>query len=144
MLLLQQTSQIYHYKSWNYYSFLCMKNTSMKEIKMYTSLLLSLIFYNKMNYLLNVQPKLAPLNPTTNVNAKDNNNNQAVNAPFDEDEFINPFFTPIHKVAKSSSCNVDTSNMHTFYQRHRSDYHWTRDHPLEQVHGYPSKPVQTR
>ncbi|GJU04160.1 hypothetical protein Tco_1114498 [Tanacetum coccineum] len=93
-----------------------------------------------MNYLLNVQPKLAPLNPTTNVNAEDNNNNQAVNAPFDEDEFINPFFTPIHKVAKSSSRNVDTSNMHIFYQRHRSDYHWTRDHPLEQVRRYPSKP----
>ncbi|GJX96908.1 hypothetical protein Tco_0352706 [Tanacetum coccineum] len=34
--------------------------------------------------------------------------------------------------------------MHTFYQRHRSDYHWTKNHPLEQVRGNPSKPVQTR
>ncbi|GKE45420.1 retrovirus-related pol polyprotein from transposon TNT 1-94 [Tanacetum coccineum] len=34
--------------------------------------------------------------------------------------------------------------MHTFYQRHRSDYHWTKDHPLEQVRRNPSKPVQTR
>ncbi|GJV85156.1 retrovirus-related pol polyprotein from transposon TNT 1-94 [Tanacetum coccineum] len=29
-------------------------------------------------------------------------------------------------------------------QRHCFDYHWTKDHPLEQVHEYPSKPVQTR
>ncbi|GJY36075.1 retrovirus-related pol polyprotein from transposon TNT 1-94 [Tanacetum coccineum] len=36
------------------------------------------------------------------------------------------------------------SNMHTFYQRYHSDYHWTKDHPLEQVHGNPSKPVQIR
>nr|GEX65226.1 putative RNA-directed DNA polymerase [Tanacetum cinerariifolium] len=34
--------------------------------------------------------------------------------------------------------------MHTFYQRRHSDYHWTKDHPLEQVRGNPSKPVQTR
>ncbi|GJR24418.1 retrovirus-related pol polyprotein from transposon TNT 1-94 [Tanacetum coccineum] len=34
--------------------------------------------------------------------------------------------------------------MHIFYQRHRSDYHWTKDHPLEQVHRNPSKPMQTR
>nr|GEW27298.1 hypothetical protein [Tanacetum cinerariifolium] len=34
--------------------------------------------------------------------------------------------------------------MHTFYQRHCFDYHWTKDHPLEQVHEEPSKPVQTR
>ncbi|GJT36715.1 retrovirus-related pol polyprotein from transposon TNT 1-94 [Tanacetum coccineum] len=34
--------------------------------------------------------------------------------------------------------------MHKFYQRHRSNYHWTKDHPLEQVCGNPSKPVQTR
>ncbi|GKB17154.1 retrotransposon protein, putative, unclassified [Tanacetum coccineum] len=34
--------------------------------------------------------------------------------------------------------------MHTFYQRHRSDYHWTKNHQLEQIRGNPSKPVQTR
>ncbi|GKD99239.1 retrovirus-related pol polyprotein from transposon TNT 1-94 [Tanacetum coccineum] len=45
---------------------------------------------------------------------------------------------------ESFSHNIDTSNMHTFCQRHRSDYHWTRDHPLEQVCGNPSKQVQTK
>ncbi|GJZ33255.1 retrovirus-related pol polyprotein from transposon TNT 1-94 [Tanacetum coccineum] len=34
--------------------------------------------------------------------------------------------------------------MHTFYQRHRFDYHWTKDYLLEQVCRNPSKPVQTR
>ncbi|GKC34688.1 uncharacterized mitochondrial protein-like protein [Tanacetum coccineum] len=50
----------------------------------------------------------------------------------------------VQEVAESSSRNVNTSNMHTFYQRHRSDYHWTKDHPLEQVCGNPSKLVQTK
>ncbi|GJV48566.1 gag-pol polyprotein [Tanacetum coccineum] len=34
--------------------------------------------------------------------------------------------------------------MHTFYQPHDSEYRWTKDHPLEQVRGNLSKPVQTR
>ncbi|GJS36275.1 retrovirus-related pol polyprotein from transposon TNT 1-94 [Tanacetum coccineum] len=34
--------------------------------------------------------------------------------------------------------------MHTFYQPYDSEYRWTKDHPLEQVRGNPSKPVQTR
>ncbi|GKE08913.1 retrovirus-related pol polyprotein from transposon TNT 1-94 [Tanacetum coccineum] len=65
-------------------------------------------------------------------------------APFEAYEFINPFCTPIQEVAESSSCNIDNSNMHTFYQRHHFEYHWTKDHPLEQVRGNPSKSVQTR
>ncbi|GKA82592.1 retrovirus-related pol polyprotein from transposon TNT 1-94 [Tanacetum coccineum] len=39
-----------------------------------------------------------------------------------------------------SSRHVDPSNLHTFYQRYPSEYHWTRDHPLEQVTGNPSQP----
>ncbi|GKB69578.1 hypothetical protein Tco_0930990 [Tanacetum coccineum] len=34
--------------------------------------------------------------------------------------------------------------MHTLYQPYDSEYRWTKDHPLEQVRGNPSKPVQTR
>ncbi|GJV01362.1 retrovirus-related pol polyprotein from transposon TNT 1-94 [Tanacetum coccineum] len=34
--------------------------------------------------------------------------------------------------------------MHTFYQPYDSKYRSTKDHLLEQVHGNPSKPVQTR
>ncbi|GJZ38435.1 retrovirus-related pol polyprotein from transposon TNT 1-94, partial [Tanacetum coccineum] len=50
----------------------------------------------------------------------------------------------IREVAESSSRNIDNSNMHTFYQPHDSEYQWTKDHPLSQVRGNPSKLVQTR
>ncbi|GJW22086.1 hypothetical protein Tco_0032708 [Tanacetum coccineum] len=93
---------------------------------------------------LNVQPILEPIIPTINANAEENNNHQAENALFEAYEFINPFAPLGPEAAESSSRNIDTSNMHTFYQRHRSDYHWTKDHHLEQVRGDPSKPVQTR
>ncbi|GKA02303.1 integrase, catalytic region, zinc finger, CCHC-type containing protein [Tanacetum coccineum] len=75
---------------------------------------------------------------------EENNNDPAENASFEAYEFINPFDPPGPEAAESSSCNVDTLHMHTFYQRHRFDYHWTKDRPLEQVRGDPSKPVQTR
>ncbi|GJR74208.1 hypothetical protein Tco_0086573 [Tanacetum coccineum] len=61
-----------------------------------------------------IQPTIEPITPTTNVNAKENNNDQAADAQIDENEFYNIFSTP------------------------------TKDHPLEQVRGNPSKPVQTR
>ncbi|GJV35881.1 retrovirus-related pol polyprotein from transposon TNT 1-94 [Tanacetum coccineum] len=52
--------------------------------------------------------------------------------------------TPVREEAESSTRNVDNSNMHTFYQRHESKHQWTKDHSLEQVHGNPSKTMQTR
>ncbi|GJR59332.1 retrovirus-related pol polyprotein from transposon TNT 1-94 [Tanacetum coccineum] len=52
--------------------------------------------------------------------------------------------TPVFEEEESSSRHVDPSNMHTFYQRHPSEHHWTRDHPLEQVTGNPFQPVRTR
>nr|GEW06808.1 hypothetical protein [Tanacetum cinerariifolium] len=50
----------------------------------------------------------------------------------------------IFSVLCTMNFSLDNSNMHTFYQPHDSEYRWTKDHPLEQVHGNPSKPVQTR
>ncbi|GKC10508.1 retrovirus-related pol polyprotein from transposon TNT 1-94, partial [Tanacetum coccineum] len=67
-----------------------------------------------------------------------------LNAVFEGDLFINPFATPSTKSAKSSTQNVDPSNMHTFYQPYPHDYQWTKDHPLELVIGEPSRPVLTR
>nr|GEW92691.1 hypothetical protein [Tanacetum cinerariifolium] len=93
---------------------------------------------------LNVQPTLEPITPSTNVNAKENNTGQAKDARFEPYEFINPLCTPIQEVVESSSRKIDTSNMHTFYQRDYYDYHWTEDHMLEQVRRNPSKHVQTR
>ncbi|GJR80715.1 retrovirus-related pol polyprotein from transposon TNT 1-94 [Tanacetum coccineum] len=85
------------------------------EIKVCQSLSLSLIILNnKTHNLLNVQPTTEPIIQLTTVNAEEKNTDQAVDAQFEPYEFINPFCTP------------------------------TKDHPLEQVRGNPSKPVQTR
>nr|GFD29595.1 Gag-Pol polyprotein [Tanacetum cinerariifolium] len=66
------------------------------------------------------------------------------NAQVENDVLINIFCTPIQDRGKTSSRHVDSSNMHTFYQRHPSEHRWTKDHPLEQVIGNPSQSVRTR
>ncbi|GKC78790.1 retrovirus-related pol polyprotein from transposon TNT 1-94, partial [Tanacetum coccineum] len=83
----------------------------------------------------NIHPTSEPTTQT-NVHAEENNDNQA--------EFTNPFCTPIHEHAESSSRNIGNSNVQTFDQPQDSEYQWTKDHPLTQVRGNPSKPVQTR
>nr|GEU48644.1 hypothetical protein [Tanacetum cinerariifolium] len=67
----------------------------------------------------NIQPTSAPSTPTY-VHAEENNNNQAEEEHLPDDEFTNPFCAPIQEVVESSS------------------------HNIEQVHGNPSKPMQTR
>ncbi|GJS42864.1 retrovirus-related pol polyprotein from transposon TNT 1-94 [Tanacetum coccineum] len=84
---------------------------------------------------MNIHHTSEPSTPT-NVHAEENNDNQA--------EFTNPFCTPVQENAESSSRNIGTSNMHIFNQTQDSEYRWTKDHPLTQVRGNPSKPVQTR
>ncbi|GKC51840.1 hypothetical protein Tco_1074585 [Tanacetum coccineum] len=64
---------------------------------------------------LNIQTTHEPTTQEPTVTATENIN-QAENAKFDEDEFINIFGTPVHEVRESSSHHVDPSNMHTFYQ----------------------------
>ncbi|GJY03337.1 retrovirus-related pol polyprotein from transposon TNT 1-94 [Tanacetum coccineum] len=67
------------------------------------------------------------------------------NAMFDANTFVNPFATlSTSDVESSSSQYVDPSNMHTFYQPYPHEFQWTKDHPLEQVIGEPSRPVLTR
>nr|GEU93805.1 hypothetical protein [Tanacetum cinerariifolium] len=66
------------------------------------------------------------------------------NVQVEDHEFINIFCTPIQERGEPSSHHVDSSNMHTFYQRHPSEHRWTKDHPLEQVIGNPSQSVRTR
>nr|GFC76788.1 Gag-Pol polyprotein [Tanacetum cinerariifolium] len=61
-----------------------------------------------------------------------------------DDEFINIFSTPVQDQGETSLRHVDSSNMHTFYQRYPSEHRWTKDHPLEQVIGNPSQFVRTR
>nr|GEX39142.1 retrovirus-related Pol polyprotein from transposon TNT 1-94 [Tanacetum cinerariifolium] len=61
-----------------------------------------------------------------------------------DDEFINIFSTPVQDQGETSLRHVDSSNMHTFYQRYPSEHRWTKDHPLVQVIGNPSQSVRTR
>nr|GEV86587.1 integrase, catalytic region, zinc finger, CCHC-type, peptidase aspartic, catalytic [Tanacetum cinerariifolium] len=68
----------------------------------------------------------------------------SMNTVFEGDLFVNPFATPSTESVVFSTQYVDPSNMHTFYQPYLHDYQWTKDHPLEQVIGEPSRPVLTR
>ncbi|GKA85223.1 hypothetical protein Tco_0806877 [Tanacetum coccineum] len=87
----------------------------------------------------NIHPTIEPPTPT-NLHAEENKDNQADI----QHEFTNPFCIPVQEVAESSPRNFGNSNMHTFNQPQDSEYRWKKDHPLTQVRGNPSKPVQTR
>nr|GEY34127.1 hypothetical protein [Tanacetum cinerariifolium] len=81
----------------------------------------------------------------TNVHAEENNNDQEEDEEqLQDNEFTNPFCAPTQEEAESSSHNIGNSNVPTFNQPQVSEYRWTKDHPLEQVHGNLSRPVQTR
>nr|GEZ57380.1 retrovirus-related Pol polyprotein from transposon TNT 1-94 [Tanacetum cinerariifolium] len=87
-------------------------------------------------------PSLAPtVTSYENINQA---KTYAENDQVADDEFINIFCTPIQDQGETSSRHVDSSNMHTFYQRYPSEHRWTKDHPLEQVIGNPSQSVRTR
>nr|GEZ64060.1 copia protein [Tanacetum cinerariifolium] len=67
------------------------------------------------------------------------------NAMIDGNMFVNPFATSSSNAAETSSLqNVDPSNMHTFYQPYPHEFQWTKDHPLKEVIGEPSRPVLIR
>ncbi|GJR30825.1 retrovirus-related pol polyprotein from transposon TNT 1-94 [Tanacetum coccineum] len=63
---------------------------------------------------------------------------------FDENVFYNVPATLVFEEAESSSAYQDPSNMHEFYQKHRSSDKWTKNHQIEQVINDPSKPIMTR
>nr|GEV59011.1 integrase, catalytic region, zinc finger, CCHC-type, peptidase aspartic, catalytic [Tanacetum cinerariifolium] len=91
----------------------------------------------------NIQTTSAPSTPTY-VHAEENNDDQAKEDHLLDDEFTNPSCAPTQEVAESSSHKIGNSNVPTFNQPQASKYRWTKDHPLEQVRGNPSRPVQTR
>nr|GFC95357.1 Gag-Pol polyprotein [Tanacetum cinerariifolium] len=79
--------------------------------------------------------------PNENINQAEP---YAENDQVADDEFINILSTLVQDQGETSPRHVDSSNMHTFYQRYPSEQHWTKDHPLEQVIGNPSQSVRTR
>nr|GEY06826.1 DNA helicase Pif1-like protein [Tanacetum cinerariifolium] len=75
---------------------------------------------------------------------KNNNINQATNASSQKNEFINPFCTPVRETAKSSSRNINNTNVHSF-QPQSLDYQWTKDtNPQSKLHGGGVIPFQRR
>nr|GEV19664.1 copia-type Pol polyprotein [Tanacetum cinerariifolium] len=93
---------------------------------------------------MNIQSTSA-LSTHTNVHAEENNNDQTEEGEqLQDDKFTNPFCAPTQEVVESFSYNIGNTNVRTFNQPHDSEYRWAKDHPLEQVHGNLSRPVQTR
>ncbi|GJW35831.1 retrovirus-related pol polyprotein from transposon TNT 1-94 [Tanacetum coccineum] len=109
-----------------------------------TSNELDLLFSPMFNELLNGTTLVVSKSSAVTATDAPNLQTQVENAQVDEDEFINIFSTPVQEQGETSSRYVDSSNMHTFYQRHPSEHRWTKDHPLEQVIGNPSQSIRTR
>nr|GFA67686.1 hypothetical protein [Tanacetum cinerariifolium] len=87
-------------------------------------------------------PFLAPtVTSSENINQAET---YAENDQVADDKFINIFCTPVQDRGETSSRHVDSSNMHTFYQRYPPEHRWTKDHPLEQVIRNISQSVRTR
>ncbi|GJT14218.1 integrase, catalytic region, zinc finger, CCHC-type containing protein [Tanacetum coccineum] len=63
-----------------------------------------------------------------------------------EEPIANEATTPVSTENSNAQTqeDVDPSNMHEFYQSHRSTDKWTKIHPIDQMIGDPSKPVMTR
>ncbi|GJT96102.1 retrovirus-related pol polyprotein from transposon TNT 1-94 [Tanacetum coccineum] len=70
--------------------------------------------------------------------------NQEDSAEFDGDTQFVPYDSLNHEEIESSTMNLEPSNVQNFHQVQPSTHIWTKDHPLDQVIGDPSKPVMTR
>ncbi|GJY18093.1 retrovirus-related pol polyprotein from transposon TNT 1-94 [Tanacetum coccineum] len=70
--------------------------------------------------------------------------NQEDSAEFDGDTQFVPYDSLNHEEIELSTMNLEPSNVQNFHQVQPSTHIWTKDHPLDQVIGDPSKPVMTR
>ncbi|GJZ83195.1 retrovirus-related pol polyprotein from transposon TNT 1-94 [Tanacetum coccineum] len=70
--------------------------------------------------------------------------NQEASADFDGNTQFVPYDSLNHEEIESSTMNLEPSNVQNFHQVQPSTHIWTKDHPLDQVIGDPSKPVMTR
>ncbi|GJY50544.1 retrovirus-related pol polyprotein from transposon TNT 1-94 [Tanacetum coccineum] len=70
--------------------------------------------------------------------------NQEDSADFNGNLDFVPYNTSSHEEIESSTAALEPSNVQNFHQVQPSTHIWTKDHPLDQVIGDPSKPVMTR
>ncbi|GKD80171.1 retrovirus-related pol polyprotein from transposon TNT 1-94 [Tanacetum coccineum] len=66
--------------------------------------------------------------------------NQEDSANFDGNTQFVPYDSLNHEENESSTTNLEPSNVQNFHQVQPSTHIWTKDHPLDQVIGDPSKP----
>ncbi|GJZ87076.1 retrovirus-related pol polyprotein from transposon TNT 1-94, partial [Tanacetum coccineum] len=70
--------------------------------------------------------------------------NQEDSAHFDGNSQFVLYNPPSYEEIKSSTTSLEPSIVQIFHQVQPSTHIWTKDHPLNQVIGDPSKPVMTR
>ncbi|GJZ78098.1 retrovirus-related pol polyprotein from transposon TNT 1-94 [Tanacetum coccineum] len=70
--------------------------------------------------------------------------NQEDSVDFDGNSQFFSYNPLSHKEIKTSTTALEPSNVKNFHQVQPLTYIWTKDHPLDQVIGDPSKPVMTR
>nr|GFA05762.1 hypothetical protein [Tanacetum cinerariifolium] len=119
-------------------------NVTQADRTVTTSNELDLLFSLMFDELLNGSSKVVSKSSVVSAADVPNQQTYAENDQVVDDEFINIFSTPVQDQGETSSRHVDSSNMHTFYQRYPSEHRWKKDHPLEQVIGNPSRSVRTR
>nr|GEY64171.1 hypothetical protein [Tanacetum cinerariifolium] len=122
----------------------CQENVTQADKTVTTSNELDLLFSLMFDELLNGSSKVVSKSSVVSTADAPNQQSNSENAQVADDEFINIFCTPVQDQGETLSRHVDSSNMHTFYQRYPSEHRWTKDHPLEQVIGNPSQSVRTK
>ncbi|GJV61688.1 retrovirus-related pol polyprotein from transposon TNT 1-94 [Tanacetum coccineum] len=70
--------------------------------------------------------------------------NQEDSADFNRNLDFVPYNTLSHEEIESFTAALEPSNVQNYHQVQPSTHIWTKDHPLDQVIGDPSKPVMTR
>nr|GEX81339.1 retrovirus-related Pol polyprotein from transposon TNT 1-94 [Tanacetum cinerariifolium] len=125
----------------------CQENVPNGDRTVTTSNELDLLFSLMFDELLNGSSKVVSKSFTVTTADAPNHRPQQQTTPLNTltttattyDEFINIICTPVQDRGDTSSHHVDSSNMHTFYQRYPSEHRWTKNHPLEQVIRNPSQ-----
>nr|GEW27951.1 hypothetical protein [Tanacetum cinerariifolium] len=128
----------------------CQDNVSHGDKTVKMSNELDLLFSLMFDKLLNGSPKVVSKSSAVFA-ANAPNERQQLTTPLNNhitptptyDEFINICSTLAQDQGETSLRHVDSSNMHTFYQRYPSEHRWTKDHPLEQVIRNPLQSVRT-
>nr|GEY59215.1 integrase, catalytic region, zinc finger, CCHC-type, peptidase aspartic, catalytic [Tanacetum cinerariifolium] len=103
-------------------------NVTQADSTVTTSNELDLLFSPMFDELLNGSSKVVSKSSAVSTADAPNQQRYAENDQVADDEFINIFSTLVQDQGETSSCHVDSSNMHTFYQRFPSEHRWTKDH----------------